>query len=87
MNNRRSRATNSHPWRLTMRRPMNCRNPVPNELIDALMAVLDAHWFTALKDYCGRGGAAAADTADHLFLKLEVIRFWLDDLEEADEDS
>ena len=70
-----------------MRRPMICQNPVPDELIDALMAVLNAYWFPALKDYRTRGGCDAPDTHDHLFPKLEVIRYWIDDLEEADDDA
>ena len=60
---------------------------VPEELIDALEAVLACWWSDELRDFRAMAGTADPARSDHIFRHLEVIRHWLDDVEEADEDS
>jgi hypothetical protein len=55
---------------------------VPDELIDALEAVLACLWSAEFDDYHANGGDAHPDAGQHLFPRLEVIRHWLDYVEE-----
>lgn len=63
-----------------MRKPSDRRACVPDELIDALEAVLAQHWSAERSGYHGTG--PGPHRRNHIFLKLEVIRHWLDDIEE-----
>ncbi len=55
---------------------------VPDALIDALEAVLARIWESERYDYYHGGGSAEPDRENHFLLKLEVIRHWLDYVEE-----
>lgn len=55
---------------------------VPDTLIDALEAVLARLWAEERCDYFDDGGPAGPDRENHFILKLEVIRHWLDYVEE-----
>jgi len=54
---------------------------VPNALIDALEAVLARLWEDERLDYLGND-LGEPERQNHFFLKLEVIRQWLDYVEE-----
>ena len=55
---------------------------VSDVLIDALEAVLARLWVAERCDYFDDGGPPGPDRDNHFFLKLEVIRHWLDYVEE-----
>jgi len=55
---------------------------VPDTLIDALEAVLARLSAEERCDYLYDGGPTEPDRENHFFLKLEVIRQWLDYVEE-----
>ncbi|MHB1309270.1 MAG: hypothetical protein ACYDC1_16760 [Limisphaerales bacterium] len=60
------------------------RNPVDtDELIEALEAVLARYWSAELFDYRLAGGPDSPEGKEHPFLKLDVIRRWLDHVEEG----
>lgn len=65
-----------------MRRTRPKQPLVSDELIDALEAVLAYLWTAEWLDYRAGGGGTRPGTAEHVFLKLEVIRRWLDYAEE-----
>jgi len=65
-----------------MHEPTTRQATVSNELIDALEAMLEEYWSLALFDYRESGGESNPETQNHIFLKLEVICQWLDDVEE-----
>jgi len=65
-----------------MPKPTTRQATVSDELIDALEAMLAAYWSPALSDYRESGGDSNPELENHIFLKLEVIREWLDDIEE-----
>ena len=58
------------------------RPEVPDALIDALEAVLARLWQDELYDYHHGSGTAEPDRRNHFCLKLEVIRRWLNYVEE-----
>jgi hypothetical protein len=55
---------------------------VRDDLIDALEAVLAHLWHDEFIDYRLSGGNAQPEGEEHFFLQLEVIRHWLDYVEE-----
>jgi len=55
---------------------------VPNALIDALEAVLARLWEDERLYYHYGRDLSEQDRQNHFFLKLEVIRLWLDYVEE-----
>lgn len=55
---------------------------VPDELIDALESVLERFWSCEFHDFHDGSDPEGADRQGHFFLKLEVIRHWLDYVEE-----
>ena len=65
-----------------MCKPSTRHARVSDKLIDALEAVLAEHWSLALFDYRASSGRSASERQNHIFLKLEVTRRWLDDIEE-----
>lgn len=65
-----------------MHKPTTRQATVSDELIDALEAMLEKYWSPALFDYRESGGDSNPELENHIFLKLEVICQWLDDVEE-----
>ena len=61
-----------------MRKRATKQPTVPDALIDALEAVLARTWESECYDYYHVGGSDESHREDHFFLKLEVIRRWLD---------
>ena len=59
------------------------RHPViPDSLIDALEAVLARCWSDEFFAYHSGGSPGTPDQLPHFFTRLEVIRHWLDYVEE-----
>jgi len=65
-----------------MRRTPSKQPLVSDELIDALEAVLAYLWTAELLDYRAGLGGTRPGAGEHVFPKLEVIRRWLDYVEE-----
>ena len=63
------------------KKPIKCPK-VPGALIDALEVVLARLWEGERLDYHSGDDLAEADRQNHFFLNLEVIRQWLDYVEE-----
>ena len=55
---------------------------VPDALIDALEIILARDWERERYDYYHCNGSGEPGRKDHFFLNLEVIRHWLDYVEE-----
>lgn len=64
-----------------MRKKSTKQPVVPDELIDALEGVLERFWSCEFHDFHG-SGLPEPEREGHFFLKLEVIRHWLDYVEE-----
>ena len=63
------------------KKPIKCPK-VPGALIDALEVVLARLWEGERLDYHYGDDLGDPDRQQHFFLKLEVIRLWLDYVEE-----
>ena len=55
---------------------------VPNELIDALESVLERFWSCEFHDFHGGSDPDGPGREGHFFRTLEVIRHWLDYVED-----
>lgn len=65
-----------------MSKPTVKQPVVTDELIAALETVLERLWRDELIAYRQRDEEPQSDGGDHFFLQLEVIRHWLDYVEE-----
>ena len=55
---------------------------VTDQLIDALESVLAYLWSEEFFDYRATAPESDPERQNHIFLKLEVVRRWLDSVEE-----